>query len=548
MLRRRKGAPRGLRWGLLSLATVIAFVAITIDDADARSRRKRGYHRPAASIVQDARYAAIVVDANSGTVLHAANPDAERHPASLTKIMTLYLLFERLDSGKLTLDSQLEVSEDAASQPPTKLGVRPGQTIRVEDAIKALVTRSANDVAVVVAENIAGDEDDFADLMTRKAQALGMSRTVYKNASGLPDDEQVTTARDQAILGRAIQERFPRYYRYFATQSFNYRGASIRNHNRLLGRMEGVDGIKTGYTRASGFNLVSSVKRGGRHVVAVVLGGSSSSGRDARMRDLISGHIQEASLKRTAPMIAEAPDRSAPKTAVPAPATSRYVVASATDTPVRTEPATTAAIPAPRATAPGSTAPIRPVAVKTVTVKPGNVQTASLALVNVPSFPPRVGERTAPAQPAPAAAVVAKSEAAAPPGARQGILGVLTTPVANAAVASVMPSAAPAAAASAAPAVQPSVSAAAPQPKAVRSGWIIQVGAYPAEEVAKQQLDTVKSKAARLLASADPFTETVLKGNTTYYRARFAGLGKDQAEAACKYLKRNDVDCMTIRN
>jgi D-alanyl-D-alanine carboxypeptidase len=547
MLRRRMGAPRGLRFGLFCLATIIAFVAITVDDADARSRRKRSYHRPAASIVQDARYAAIVVDANSGAVLHAAQADAERHPASLTKIMTLYLLFERLESGKLTLDSQLEVSEDAASQPPTKLGVKPGQTIRVEDAIKALVTRSANDVAVVIAENLAGDEDDFADLMTRKARALGMTGTVYKNASGLPDDEQVTTARDQATLGRAIQERFPRYYRYFATSSFSYRGASIRNHNRLLGRVEGVDGIKTGYTRASGFNLVSSVKRGGRHIVAVVLGGGSGGSRDARMRALIEGHIEEAAVKRTAPMIAEAQDRSAPKTAAApaAPAAPRYAVASATSIPVR-EPATTAAIPAARATAPGSTDPIQPVTVKTLTVKPGAaVQTASIAPVNVPSFPPRVGEQAAPAQavaPAPA-----KHEAPiAPAGARPGILGVLTTPVAHAVVGSVLPGPAPAAAA--APVPQRSAAPAAPQPKISRSGWMIQVGAYPAEDVAKQQLDTVKSKAARLLASADPFTETVLKGNTTYYRARFAGLGKDQAEAACKYLKRNDVDCMTIRN
>jgi D-alanyl-D-alanine carboxypeptidase len=539
---------------LFCLATIIAFAAVTVDDADARSRRKRAYHRPAASIVHDARYAAIVVDANSGAVLHAAQPDAERHPASLTKIMTLYLLFERLESGKLTLDSPLEVSEDAASQPPTKLGVRPGQTIRVEDAIKALITRSANDVAVVIAENIAGDEDDFADLMTRKAQALGMSRTVYKNASGLPDDEQVTTARDQATLGRAIQERFPRHYRYFAISSFSYRGASIRNHNRLLGRVEGVDGIKTGYTRASGFNLVSSVKRGGRHIVAVVLGGGSGGSRDARMRALIEGHIEEAAVKRTAPMIAEAPDRSAPKTAAApaaaAPAAPRYAVASATSTPVRAEPVTTAAIPAPRATAPGSTDPIQPVTVKTLTVKPGAaVQTASIAPVNIPSFPPRVGEQAAPAQAVAPAPAVAKNDAPVPPaGARPGILGVLTTPVANAAVASVLPGPAPAAAPSAAPAPQPSAAPTAPQPKISRSGWMIQVGAYPAEEVAKQQLDTVKSKAARLLASADPFTETVLKGNTTYYRARFAGLGKDQAEAACKYLKRNDVDCMTIRN
>src|SRR3954454_10153091 len=177
----------------------------------------------------------------------------------------------------------MPVSQHASEQSPTKLGLRPGQSIRVEDAIKGLVTRSANDAAVVIAEAIGGDEDDFAKLMTRKAHALGMSRTTYVNASGLPADEQITTARDQAILGRAIQDRFPRYYHYFSTVVFNYRGQSIRNHNHLLGSVEGIDGIKTGYTRASGFNIVTSLRRGNRHLVGVVLGGRSGGSRDAIM-------------------------------------------------------------------------------------------------------------------------------------------------------------------------------------------------------------------------------------------------------------------------
>ena len=165
----------------------------------------------------------------------------------------------------------------------------PGQTIRVEDAIKGLVTRSANDAAVVIAEALGGNEDDFAKLMTRKAHMLGMSKTVYRNASGLPDDAQVTSARDQSTLGRAIQDRFPRYYRYFSTAAFTFRGHSIANHNHLLGTVEGVDGIKTGYTRASGFNLVTSMRRGNRHLVGVVMGGRSGSSRDAIMRSLLAG-------------------------------------------------------------------------------------------------------------------------------------------------------------------------------------------------------------------------------------------------------------------
>src|SRR3954469_11591717 len=279
MLRTTLASSRALRVCVLGLVTLTTAIITTSDSAEARRyRRHYSKHHHAHKVVRTSdspQFASIIVDGNSGATLSANNPDGVRHPASLTKIMTLYLLFEQLERGKLKLDSELDVSQHASEQAPTKLGLKPGQTIRVEDAIKGLVTRSANDASVVIAEAIAGDEDDFAKLMTRKARALGMSKTVYRNANGLPNDEQVTTARDQAILGRAIQERFPRYYRYFATSVFNYRGQSIRNHNRLLGNVEGVDGIKTGYTRASGFNLVTSMRRGNRHLVGVVLGGRS---------------------------------------------------------------------------------------------------------------------------------------------------------------------------------------------------------------------------------------------------------------------------------
>jgi len=250
-------------------------------------------------------YAAIVVDDKSGFVLHEVSVDEPRHPASLTKVMTLYLLFEQLDGGKLNLDTPLPISTQAALQPPTKLGLKVNQTIKVEDAIKGLVTRSANDAAVVVAEAIGGSEAEFAKLMTLKARALGMTSTTYVNASGLPAEEQITTARDQAILGRAIQHRFPGYYRYFATPSFRYKGAEMHNHNALLGQVEGADGIKTGYTEASGYNLVSSVRRNEKHIVAVILGGTSNAARDARMRQLIEDHISLASTRRTAPIIVE---------------------------------------------------------------------------------------------------------------------------------------------------------------------------------------------------------------------------------------------------
>src|SRR3954470_3696688 len=266
----RTTSTRALRVCVLGLATLTTAVTFTTDSADARRHRHRHHVRHEARSSYSPAFSSIIVDGNSGATLSANNPDALRHPASLTKIMTLYLLFERLEAGKIKLDSEMDVSEHASEQSPTKLGLRPGQTIKVEDAIKGLVTRSANDAAVVIAETIAGDEDDFARLMTRKARALGMTRTTYRNASGLPDDAQVTTARDQSTLGRAIQDRFPRYYRYFATASFNFRGRNIRNHNHLIGSVEGVDGIKTGYTNASGFNLVTSMRRGNRHLIGVV--------------------------------------------------------------------------------------------------------------------------------------------------------------------------------------------------------------------------------------------------------------------------------------
>ena len=305
MLRTTFASSRALRVCALGLVTFTTAILISSESAEARRYKHRR-----TTTTWSAKATARSSPRSSSTAIPARcsssnNPDGIRRPASLTKIMTLYLLFERLDAGKMKLDTEMEVSEHASEQAPTKLGLKPGQTLKVEDAIKGLVTRSANDAAVVIAEAIAGDEDEFAKLMTRKARALGMSKTTYRNASGLPNDEQLTTARDQATLGRAIQDRYPRYYRYFATTVFNYRGQSIRNHNRLLGNVEGVDGIKTGYTRASGFNLVSSMRRGNRHLVGVVLGGRSGGSRDATMRNLLAENLEKGATKRTVAAITE---------------------------------------------------------------------------------------------------------------------------------------------------------------------------------------------------------------------------------------------------
>ncbi len=567
---------RALRACVLGLATVTAAVVFTADTADARRHRHHRHHarHHVSAPSYNPAFASIIVDGNSGAILSANNPDSLRHPASLTKIMTLYMLFERLEAGKLSLDSQMEVSEHASIQAPTKLGLRPGQTLRVEDAIKALVTRSANDAAVVIAEAIAGDEDTFARMMTKKARALGMSRTVYRNASGLPNDDQVTTARDQATLGRAIQDRFPRYYRYFATSVFVYKGHPIRNHNRLLGVVEGVDGIKTGYTRASGFNLVSSMRRGNRHLIGVVLGGRSGGSRDAIMRNLLAENLDKASGQRTVAAITErdvrdqddvAEERSVAR---PAPATR---VADADPEPVvRPQPVTRAAAPAPAAqkpeagplnngviqnqqlaAIPGSNEPMKPVRVKTVQVKAGTVKLASA----VPGHPAPAVTNTIPARNEVAetsAAVIAKSDRGdsaeipqqpAAHGTGQGILGVLPASSTMNGGRSSMAYADPAR-------VQPSSPVVAPASTkpAIHAGWIVQVGALESETEAKSRLNAARERSKGLLAKAESFTETVAKGDKKLYRARFAVLDRDQAEAACRTLKRSDISCIAIKN
>ena len=297
-------APSCRRVAIAGLLAMLIIAGFSWDEAQARVAH---YHPQAIHHAADKRvvhgpkyhppYSAIVIDHNS--VFHNENADEPRRPASLTKIMTLYLLFEQLEAGRLKLDTQLGVSAFAALQPPTKLGLKANQTLAVEDAIKGLVTESANDAAVVVAEAIAGSEAEFAQLMTQKAKALGMMSTTYINASGLPADEQITTARDQALLGCAIQDHFPDYYRYFSTLSFRYHGVEMHNHNALLGQLEGVDGVKTGYTEASGYNLVASVHRKEKHIVAVVLGGTTRAKRGARMGELLTRYIPLAVTERT---------------------------------------------------------------------------------------------------------------------------------------------------------------------------------------------------------------------------------------------------------
>ncbi|WP_313956218.1 D-alanyl-D-alanine carboxypeptidase family protein [Mesorhizobium amorphae] len=249
---------------------------------------------------------AIVVDAKTGKTLYSKDANARRYPASLTKMMTLYLTFEALAAGRISKNTPVVFSAKAAAEPPTKLGVRKGGAVTVETAILSMVTKSANDSSTALAEMIGGSEANFARMMTSKARALGMKGTVFRNANGLPDPGQFTTAHDMAVLGMALREHYPQYYGYFSTRSFAYGKRQINGHNRLLGRIKGVDGIKTGYTRASGFNLVSSVADGNRKLVAVVMGGSSGGSRDKQMASLIQTYMPQTSTRSSGPLVARA--------------------------------------------------------------------------------------------------------------------------------------------------------------------------------------------------------------------------------------------------
>jgi D-alanyl-D-alanine carboxypeptidase len=243
--------------------------------------------------IEASKYAAIVVDGNSGRVLFQSNADAPRYPASLTKMMVLYMVFEALDKGQISKSTAIPVSFNAASRPPTRIGFKLGQSIDVETAIKALATKSANDVAAAVAEFLGGSEGQFAQMMTAKARDVGMTATVFRNASGLPDPAQKTTARDMAVLGLVLRRRFPHHYHYFSLREFTYGGRTIRGHNDLLARND-VDGIKTGYIRASGFNVATSVSSNGRRLVAVVMGGKSAKSRNAHMEQLVDRYLPQA--------------------------------------------------------------------------------------------------------------------------------------------------------------------------------------------------------------------------------------------------------------
>jgi D-alanyl-D-alanine carboxypeptidase len=287
---------------LVTLLTLLALV-IAAAPADAAKKKKKKRAAPRAPVVYVEKFAAIVVDAQTGRVLYEKMAQEKRYPASLTKMMTLYLLFEQINAGKATLSTPMSASAYAASQDPTKLGLAPGDTLTAEDAVKALVVRSANDVAVVVAEHIGGSEHRFAQLMNAKAQALGMSSTNFVNASGLPDENQRSTAFDMMLLSRRLMSDFSEYAPYFRLQSFVWAGRSYEGHNNLLKFFDGADGLKTGYTRMSGFNLASSATRKDKRLISVVMGGRTARERDAKTAELLEAEFAKLGLGQPAPVL-----------------------------------------------------------------------------------------------------------------------------------------------------------------------------------------------------------------------------------------------------
>jgi len=423
-----KGVLRRLA-GQLALALCLVFAAVPARAAD---------------------YSDLVIDANTGKVLHETSADSSRFPASLTKMMTLYVVFDMIERGRLKLSTELTISDYDAAAQPSKLGLEAGEKITVDNAIKALVTASANDVARAIAENLGGDEERFAKYMTWQAKKLGMKKTTFQNASGLPDPDQSTTARDYVTLSLRLYDDFPQYFKYFKTPVFAYGRARYRNHNGLLFNFQGSDGIKTGYTRASGFNLAASVHRGGKHVIGVIFGGRSAGERNARMRSLLTAALGKSSTE---------------KTRVPA----------------RVEMAVARAAKKQKPAAP----PPEPGADEQVAVVTKTGKDAIGALIS----------RTAPKGGA--------ADANTPPG----------------------------------PAEVPE----APGP------FHIQIGSYSTEAEARARLGTVVGSAGKVLGGHDPLAVLYSGSRQVWYRARFAGFERPQADQACLALKAKHIDCIVMR-
>ncbi|WFU03514.1 D-alanyl-D-alanine carboxypeptidase [Rhizobium sp. CB3171] len=477
---------------LFGFAITTATVTVTVDVSNAAGGSK---------------YAGIVIDANTGNVLYSENADTLHYPASLTKMMTVYLTFEALEAGRITLDTPVVFSKNAASQAPTKLGIGTGRSVTVREAILGIVTKSANDAAMALGEMLGGSEDNFARMMNNKARALGMTRTTYRNPNGLPNTAQMTTARDQARLGVALREHFPQYYGFFSETSFRLGNRVIPGHNHLLGSVRGVDGIKTGYTRAAGYNLATSVKVDGRSIVGVVLGGASTPARDNQMRKLIAAYLPLASTKHidsnvVAQTKVETPNVRAASARMAAAGSAKMSKDETAEADDDQQPSSATAF---AAITPKSSNPL-------LTTK----QKQRAASDEVASIEP-TSATTDESDTDEVDAVTTASTS------RSDTKIIKTQKVEKTEKAE-----------------KPEKVTKASKDEAGPTGWVVQIGISSSKDGANDLLDTAKSKGGKALRSAKPYALAFDGG----YRARFGGFEDQNAAVnACKALKKAGVKC-----
>lgn len=524
------------------------------------------------------KQASFVIDGNTGAVLHEQAADEPRFPASLTKMMTLYMAFEEIASGRMTEDTMLTISMTASSMAPSKLGLDVGERISLGHAMKAVVTKSANDMACAIAEAIAGSEDAFARRMTQRARQIGMSSTTFRNASGLPDPGQITTARDMVTLGLRLRDDFPQQFALFQTRTFSYGGKTYKNHNTLMNGFGGMDGIKTGYTRASGFNLVSSVQRDGKYVVGAVFGGVSASVRNAHMRVLLFRALGSASTEKTrkskpvlvarGPVkavnpqaVAQVASKQRPSEPAPKPAAARKSEKKKDEVAAKAPAASTTSVASEQADPAIKIAKVKPVmvagqaaAAPEGSAPPARARPQFVTASAAPRLdlggkvPPTAGATAAPAplQGAEANESVAtkgnapvrqpgtfSSQVAvlrSDDGGLQAARGILGEPAAARTSAAKSPS-------------RPA------EPAAERSagGYLIQVGAFASEGEATKHLEAVRGRASDLLRDRTPRAEQATVGSRQIYRARFAEFDSASANAACASLRQKKVECMVLR-
>ena len=434
------------------------------------------------------QFSSLTVDARTGKVLYQKDPDGLRHPASLTKMMTLYVLFQDLKSGRIKRTTQLRVSRRAASMAPSKLGLKPGASISVDDAIKALVTKSANDVAATIGENLGGTESNFAARMTRVAHSIGMSRSTFYNASGLPNPKQYTTARDMATLGLRLMRDFPQYYPYFRITQFNYHGQTIRSHNRLVGKFNGTDGIKTGYTAASGYNLVTSTRRGDKRLVGVVLGGRSTAARNTYMMVMLEKMFPNAKGGATVAALAGS-----------------------------------------------SKGVINPIAVAEAQPKKAEILTTA-PLVNKDQM---------------AAATEQAAQGSVESGDEEDVAETATTNEPKVLQADLAPAAGLFSKKLRKPEKLPfAVKSASTEPTKLSNelaqSWNIQIGAFPNKGDAQAKLTALRGGQVQELVDKPAFTVAIKSGSKVLYRARFAGFDEASAKQTCAQIAKLGDKCVTV--